>query len=52
MKIVVNSCFGGFRLSAAALEDLGIEYSGDIDRDSPDVGLDSGSPAVMGREAL
>lgn len=34
-KIVVNSCFGGFGLSDAALEELGVEWCGDLKRDDP-----------------
>jgi hypothetical protein len=37
MKIVANSCFGGFGLSNAALKELGIEWAGEIDRNSPDL---------------
>lgn len=37
MKIVVNKCYGGFGLSDWAMEQLGIEYSWDIDRTQPNL---------------
>lgn len=37
MKIVVNSCYGGYGLSAWAKEQLGIDYSDDISRNQPDL---------------
>lgn len=33
MKIVINDCYGGFGLSAEALEMLGAEYYGEYDGD-------------------
>lgn len=36
-KVVINSCYGGFGLSKAALKELGIEdvYGDDFRRDDP-----------------
>lgn len=36
MKVVFNACYGGFSLSAAACQRLGLEHSGrDTERDDP-----------------
>lgn len=35
MKIVINTCFGGFELSDIALKELNIEYGDDIKRNDP-----------------
>ena len=38
MKFVLNRCYGGFSLSTWALEQLGVKYTGDVDRDdNPDL---------------
>ena len=35
MKIIINKCYGGYGLSNKALNSLGIEYEGDIERTDP-----------------
>ena len=37
MKIVINTCFGGFGLSEKAKKRLGIQYDFDIDRNDPNL---------------
>lgn len=35
MKVVINTCWGGFNLSDKALATLGVEYAFDVDRCDP-----------------
>ena len=37
MKVVINTCYGGFELSDKAMEMLGIDYSWKIERNDPNL---------------
>lgn len=37
MKVVINTCYGGFNLSDKAMEMLGIDYSWKIERTDPNL---------------
>lgn len=41
MKIVINRCFGGFSLSKAVYEELGLEWDGYGYLDNEDLGIKS-----------
>jgi hypothetical protein len=49
MKIVINTCWGGFSLSNKALSTLGVEYAFDVERmDSALVALVEADPDGTG----